>query len=653
MIVLESTWTLTGSSEFAVAGESFTLICNPPDSNAIAVKWKRLDIDTTATGTCRASVEANGCRIDNKSDTQYQYTCEPGPVYKLTIPANVMTNSQNNKVWRCESVFGGSGDKYTLRVAGINITIRGSSQYVVPGRPFTFTCVFNSGGTLSKQLLQDGELFEAVQLSNDGSGVCYNVTSAVTICDPSRCFCSEQGDIFTAKWTISSIDAEYTWKCKEFNDLSPTLYLKVAVPVSSVTLYQVTGSQVDVIAGQNISLTCVAGQSRPRSYIQWYVGTDNYTINSTSSVTNGQDELTSVTSILTFTVTRKQANLAVNCKAYNIDPNTIVELVNKPKLNVQYRLQPKAEIKDVGDSLSVTDGSFVTLHCEVEGGSPLAVISWSCFCGKVTNASEAGISRSIITFTASSSLNGKICMCSATHPASVIQNDSVQIMVTSKPQPPRYLEIFDTKHNSIVLKWERGSKSNFQHQYVILVQNMVSHELRKYLINDDLKKTNYSFEIENLLPSTSYKFQLYSMNENGNSSFLSVLASVTSESKGNKQNSYEKPKGTTKFKDISKNDTETKDYENMHTGHKNQSKRHGGLQSETTAENQHTYQTIEHTKISDHGYENKTIRDIDTYESLQPGAVIDNQSTYQKLKKKKTGNDDIPMDVYVKTRHDS
>lgn len=60
---------------------------------------------------------------------------------------------------------------------------------------------------------------------------------------------------------------------------------------------------------------------------------------------------------------------------------------------------------------------------------------------------------------------------------------------------------------------------------------MLSRELRKYLINDDLKKTNYSFEIEDLLPSTSYKFQLYSMNENGNSSFLSVLASVTSESK--------------------------------------------------------------------------------------------------------------------------
>lgn len=291
--------------------------------------------------------------------------------------------------------------------------------------------------------------------------MCYNVTSAATICDPSRCSCSQKGDIFTAKWTISSIDAEYAWKCKEFNDLSPALNLKVAVPVSSVTLYQVTGAQIDVIAGQNISLICVTGQSRPLSYIQWYIGTDNYTINSSSTVNNGQDELTSVTSILTFTITRNQANLTVNCKAYNINPNTTVEHVSKPKLNIKNRLQPKAEIKDVGDSLSVTDGSSVALHCEVEGGSPLAVIIWSCFCGKVTNASEAGISRSIITFTASSTLNGKICICSATHPASVIQNDSVQIMVTSKPQPPKYLEIFDTKHNSIVLNGNEVLKATF------------------------------------------------------------------------------------------------------------------------------------------------------------------------------------------------
>ncbi|KAJ8316531.1 hypothetical protein KUTeg_005938 [Tegillarca granosa] len=407
-MITEAAWTLTGSSEFAVAGESFTLICNPQDSNAIAVLWKRLDIDTTSTGTNRASVEANGCRIELGSDTQYQYTCEPGPVYKLIIPASVMTNSQNNIEYSCESIFGGGGDKYTLTVAGINITIFGSSQYVVPGRPFTFTCVFNPSDALSKQLnIQNDKQFEAVALSNDGSGVCYNITLEATICDPSRCSCSQQEDIFTAKWTILSIDAEYAWMCKEFNNQSPALNLKIAVPVSSVTLYQVTCSQIDVFAGQNISLTCVTGQSRPRSYIQWYIGTDNYTINSSSTVTYWQDELTSFTSKLTFTVTRNQANLAVNCKAYNIDPNTTVELVDKPKLNIQYRLQPKAKIKYVSDSLSVTEGSFVTLHCEVEGGSPLAVISWSCFCGKVTNASEAGISRSIITFTASSSLNGK------------------------------------------------------------------------------------------------------------------------------------------------------------------------------------------------------------------------------------------------------
>ncbi|KAJ8319583.1 hypothetical protein KUTeg_002866 [Tegillarca granosa] len=145
-MITEAAWTLTGSSEFVVAGESFTLTCNPQDSNAIAVKWKRLDIDTTAAGTSRASVQANGCKIGSGYDTQYQYTCEPGPVYKLTIPANVMKNSQNNKVWRCESVFGGAEAEYQVKVQvpvpSVSLEgISGQQITVTAGQSKSITCV--------------------------------------------------------------------------------------------------------------------------------------------------------------------------------------------------------------------------------------------------------------------------------------------------------------------------------------------------------------------------------------------------------------------------------------------------------------------------------------------------------------------------------
>ncbi|KAJ8298174.1 hypothetical protein KUTeg_024705 [Tegillarca granosa] len=150
-MITDAAWTLTGSSEFAVAGESFTLKCNPQDSNAVAVLWKRLDIDTTATGTNRAIVTSNGCRIGSGYDTQYQYTCEPGPLYKLTIPAHVMTNSQNNKVWRCESAYGGAAAEYTVKVhvpvSSISIqadnAVNQNVNVIYENIPKTFYCITN------------------------------------------------------------------------------------------------------------------------------------------------------------------------------------------------------------------------------------------------------------------------------------------------------------------------------------------------------------------------------------------------------------------------------------------------------------------------------------------------------------------------------
>ncbi|KAJ8316100.1 hypothetical protein KUTeg_006114 [Tegillarca granosa] len=178
-MITEAAWTLRGSSEFAVAGESFTFICNPQNSNAIAVIWKRLDIDTTATGTSRAVVEANGCKIGSGSDTQYQYTCEPGPVYKLTIPANVMTNSQNNIVWRCDNFFGGAAAEYKVKVhvQVSNVYIQADNavnqvNVIYENIPMTFYCKTNgchpkANVTVTTTGVTKGQLTESTTQNGD------------------------------------------------------------------------------------------------------------------------------------------------------------------------------------------------------------------------------------------------------------------------------------------------------------------------------------------------------------------------------------------------------------------------------------------------------------------------------------------------------
>ncbi|KAJ8316435.1 hypothetical protein KUTeg_006449 [Tegillarca granosa] len=131
LVKVNAAWTLTGSSEFAVLIEDFVLTCKP-ETNANAIIWRR-------SGTTIAAIEYNNrCDIQNP-DPQFEYTCEPGPVYKLTIPASVMTNNQHNIVWRCESTFvpvsSVSLNSANLGYPAVNVLYENT--------PKTFTCVSN------------------------------------------------------------------------------------------------------------------------------------------------------------------------------------------------------------------------------------------------------------------------------------------------------------------------------------------------------------------------------------------------------------------------------------------------------------------------------------------------------------------------------
>ncbi|KAJ8311174.1 hypothetical protein KUTeg_011275 [Tegillarca granosa] len=436
---------------------------------------------------------------------------------------------------------------FMLYVSGIEITIQGSSQFVAPDQPYILTCTFASNVISTKHLKKNDAIIVTLQLGLNKT--CYNIlNTGAVVCEPSICFCSQEEDIFTAKWSFASINEPVSsWVCQEGTSSSPTLILKKAD-----------------------------------------------------------------------------------------------------------RLKPTARIMYVDNSLSVTDGTAVTLQCEVEGGNPLAVISWICFCGTVTNASEAGIARSNITFTASRFLNGKLCVCNATHPASVIQNDSVQIIVTTKPDPPINLEVFQTKQKTIILKWERGSYSYNQQTFVILVQNIMSGSSRKNFVNGDVKKTYFSFEVDDLLLSTTYKIQIYSMNEFGNSSFLSVMVLVTPELHDGSNNKTDVialsaviaillvlivclisiiwRRGC--FKEIREQSSDVKSEVSERVIHH-------CIESDTTAEHHHTYQTISNTESQ--GYQNESRREIDTYESLHSETAAENQNTYQELRQTRVPSQSVTM----------
>lgn len=99
-------YNLTGSSEFAVLGEAFTLTCDmfvPPGYTSHAVKFFRNNKSCVDIGnkniTCATQSENCG----------YSYKCLSESMFSLTIPAENMTGYENGSKWRCDYVVNVAG----------------------------------------------------------------------------------------------------------------------------------------------------------------------------------------------------------------------------------------------------------------------------------------------------------------------------------------------------------------------------------------------------------------------------------------------------------------------------------------------------------------------------------------------------------------
>ncbi|KAJ8311026.1 hypothetical protein KUTeg_011422 [Tegillarca granosa] len=326
----EAAWTLTGSSEFAVAGESFTLTCNPHDSNDFAVYWKRLDIDTT--GTNRASVVANGCKVEKGSDTQYRYTCEPGPVYKLTIPANVMTNSQNNKVWRCESVFGGAAAEYKIKlqvpVSSVYIQADNAAipqvNVIYDNIPKTFYCITNgcrpkanitvtttgvTKGQFTESTTQNGDLIitrvsQVITANRGGSTAKTIQCSAVNI----------QGrQQITSQLLTLDGDSDLTLTCQQsggypLSVITWSCEAQTGTTNNDSPIITLDATNIKVQEGDNLNRQCLA-IGNPTPTVKWYRGSTeltSYTFISASLVFSNIDRNQADTYQCKATATGKQ-----------------------------------------------------------------------------------------------------------------------------------------------------------------------------------------------------------------------------------------------------------------------------------------------------------------------------------------------------------
>lgn len=92
---------LTGSSEYAFLGKTFTWTCVILKPNQISTHYVFFKRNAS---TCVGIGYINGvCRI-NSYISKYTYECLSESIYSLTIPADNMTKDEQNSRWHCESV---------------------------------------------------------------------------------------------------------------------------------------------------------------------------------------------------------------------------------------------------------------------------------------------------------------------------------------------------------------------------------------------------------------------------------------------------------------------------------------------------------------------------------------------------------------------
>ena len=111
-------YNMTGSLPAAILGKEFSWECSmsiPSDQIINAVTFYR---NNNRVGTVGRF--PNGTCVLVSLHPRYDYQCDTDHTFSLIIPANNMTEYENNSMWQCEYIGGGyRSSNQLLKIAGI------------------------------------------------------------------------------------------------------------------------------------------------------------------------------------------------------------------------------------------------------------------------------------------------------------------------------------------------------------------------------------------------------------------------------------------------------------------------------------------------------------------------------------------------------
>ncbi|KAK3596205.1 hypothetical protein CHS0354_016694 [Potamilus streckersoni] len=361
-------------------------------------------------GLYKAACNSQGCVPKSVPQIGYTFTADND---KAEVTISSLNRTRDEGLWMCSS--------------GINQSIS-LNVYSFPSGLF-----FTQGGTKevdlseSQTILQcqtDGCMYPAPNISwyfRDISPSAIHTFYIDTRTQVTSGSCTSPEELYTSSlflplYTIwqNNIDKTVTLSCGiEYSDVSRNVYsqeskpVRFAVRVTEAFVQQNNQNITEILnvtIEVQVTLTCLAGTSRPPAIIVWYLGDQ--------SKGNG--------SIWNFTPSAADHGGIFYCQVYNMDQNQNIDS-KKARLYVRVPID-SVQLRN-GTALTLYEGQLVFLICETGACRPSAAICWmkngtdimdsSTGVAVINIGNDLFVSTGTLTYIGKRGDNGKSLTCRA------------------------------------------------------------------------------------------------------------------------------------------------------------------------------------------------------------------------------------------------
>ncbi|CAC5419512.1 unnamed protein product [Mytilus coruscus] len=236
-------------------------------------------------------------------------------------------------------------------------------------------------------------------------------------------------DLATGEFNVTLLSVERKYhmmyiRCSvKFSDGASTLIenattvISIKEAPSSNTILITTNPIGPIISGETLHVTCSISGGNPLPILTW---------NCSGTVINTSSEKSAFLDIA-FTVRQQDDGTICTCFASHLIASYNATAEKVVKLNVYYHPDDSPTITQVPEG-NIDTGDLVLLNCTLNGGNPVATLSWNCS-GNTHVTISGNTVVNTIEFNVNRSYHHTVCTCLASHDTIDSYSDSASHML--------------------------------------------------------------------------------------------------------------------------------------------------------------------------------------------------------------------------------